>query len=71
MAYIATAKSEFSFATTIARPFRAVWNFLLLVAEAHPRMQSVNKLNALSDAELEARGTTRSDEVRRIFVGYV
>jgi hypothetical protein len=71
MAYIATAKSDFSLAATVARPFRAVWNFMLLVAEAHPRMHAVNKLNALSDAELEARGTNRSDEVRRIFVGYI
>lgn len=71
MAYLATAKSEFSLAATLARPFRAVWNFMLMVAEAHPRMQQVNKLNAMSDAELEARGTNRSDEVRRIFVGYL
>jgi uncharacterized protein YjiS (DUF1127 family) len=71
MAFITTAKSEFSLAATLARPFRGVWNFLVLVAEAHPRMEAVNKLNALSDADLEARGTTRSDEVRRIFAGHL
>jgi uncharacterized protein YjiS (DUF1127 family) len=71
MAFISTVKSDFSLTATLARPFRAVGNFLILAAEAHPKMRLVNKLNELSDAELEARGTTRSDEVRRIFGGYM
>lgn len=70
MAYITTAKPAHSLSSLIARPFVAFWNFLILLAEAHPKMNAVNKLNTLTDEQLEERGTTRSDEVRRIFAGH-
>lgn len=69
MAYITTTKPTLSFASLAARPFIAFWNFLILLAEAHPKMAAVNKLNAQSDEDLAARGTDRSAEVRRIFAG--
>lgn len=69
MAYLTTAKPAISLSGIIARPFVAVWNFMLMLAEAHPKMTAVNKLNAMSDEQLAARGTTRADEVRRIFAG--
>jgi hypothetical protein len=67
MAYITTTKPALSLGSIVARPFVAIWNFLIMLAEANPRMAAIAKLNALSDAELEARGTDRSAEVRRIF----
>lgn len=70
MAYINTVKPTISLSGIITRPLAAVWNFLTLIAEAHPRMEAINKLNALSDEQLAERGTTRHDEVRRIFGGH-
>ncbi|MBL4917101.1 DUF1127 domain-containing protein [Szabonella alba] len=52
---------------TLARPFLAIWNVLLMIAEHGPRMDEVRKLNATSDEELAARGLTRASEVQRIF----
>ncbi|WP_156215160.1 hypothetical protein [Pseudorhodobacter antarcticus] len=46
-----------------------MFNVLIAVAEAHPKMQEVSRLNAQTDAQLAARGTTRENEVRRIFAG--
>lgn len=50
----------------IAAPFVAVGQFLVLLAEASPRMRALEKLNRVSDADLAARGLTRDGEVRRI-----
>ena len=51
----------------LAAPFKAVANGLIALAEAGPRMQEINRLNAQSDAQLAAQGKTRDGEVRRIF----
>lgn len=40
---------------------------LVRMAEAGPRMEAVRRLNAMSDDDLEARGVTREEMVRRIF----
>lgn len=69
MAYINTAKPTLSLGGILARPFVAVWNFMIMVAEAHPKMDAINKLNRLSDDQLAARGTSREAEIRRIFAG--
>tara|TARA_R110002124_G_scaffold215171_1_gene381103 strand:+ start:464 stop:703 length:240 start_codon:yes stop_codon:yes gene_type:complete len=53
----------------IVRPFSAVLKFLVMMAEANPRMKEIKKLNNTTDEQLAARGTTRSDEVHRIFNG--
>lgn len=50
-----------------ARPFRAIFHGLIVLAEADSRMVQVRKLNALTDEDLAALGTTRQDEVSRIF----
>ncbi|MBP1807472.1 DUF1127 domain-containing protein [Rubellimicrobium aerolatum] len=52
---------------TLAAPFRALWSALLLIAEAKGCMAEVERLNRLSDADLAARGTSREEQVRRIF----
>lgn len=51
----------------IAAPFRAVWRFLIHLAECSHMGQQVERLNSLSDEELAARGLTREGEIRRIF----
>lgn len=52
---------------TIAAPFHAVVSFLTLMAEANSRITAVERLSRMSDADLTARGTTREEEIRRIF----
>lgn len=49
------------------RILSALGRGFVAMAEAGPRMEEVRRLNALSDADLTARGTTREAEVRRIF----
>lgn len=51
----------------LAAPFVAIGHFLVALAEAGPRMKQIEKLNAMSDADLAALGKTRDGEVRRIF----
>jgi hypothetical protein len=70
MAYTSIAKPEFRLSTAIARPFVALFDILIAMAEAHPKMQEVSALNAQTDAQLAARGTDREAEVRRIFAGH-
>jgi hypothetical protein len=67
MAYISTVKPVASLSSILARPFVAIWNFMILMAESHPKMEEVRKLNAKTDEDLAARGTSREAEVRRIF----
>ncbi len=51
----------------ITEPFKAIGRFTVQIAEADSRMQAVARLNAMTEAELEAKGLTREDEIRRIF----
>ncbi len=48
-------------------PFRAVWAFLILLAENNSRMRAVQKLNDMTDEELAEKGLTRLDAVQQIF----
>lgn len=48
-------------------PFRVIGNLMVAAAETGPIMKEVNKLNALTDADLAAKGLTREGEIRRIF----
>lgn len=56
-----------SIASTLTAPFRAIGRGLIALAEAGPRAAQLRRLSETSDAQLVARGTTRADEVRRIF----
>lgn len=69
MAFITTNKPALSLGNLAARPFTGFWNFLIVLAEAHPKMEAVNRLSEQTDEQLAARGTDRSAEVRRIFAG--
>lgn len=44
-----------------------IWNGLIQLAESGTRAQALKKLSQISDSELEARGTTRYEIVRKIF----
>ncbi len=63
------ADRNYSLGRLLTAPFGAAWKGLVARAVAGPRLEQVRKLNALSDVYLAARGTTRADEVRRIFGG--
>lgn len=69
MAFITTDKPVLRLSTLALRPFVWIWNALIAISEAHPKLAEVNKLNTQTDADLAARGTTREDEIRRIFSG--
>ena len=63
MAFTSTQSAGFSF----PNPFRAIWNGLIMLAEANPRMKEIEKLNNTSDEELAKLGLERADVVRHIF----
>lgn len=67
MTFITAEKPALRLSAIAFRPFAWVWNLLVAISEAHPKMAQVNKLNAQTDEELAALGTTREAEVRRIF----
>lgn len=49
-----------------AAPFRALGDLLVRMAEVTPYARALDLLNATSDEDLRARGTTRAAEIRRI-----
>jgi hypothetical protein len=69
MAFTTSTTNSVHVLDILARPFVMVWNFLVLLAEAGPLTDKINKLNATSDEELAARGVTRADEIQRLFAG--
>ena len=54
------------FAILVA-PFRAVFDVLVHIAEASPRMREIQRLQAMSDEDLAARGLTREGIVQHVF----
>ncbi|WP_232816608.1 DUF1127 domain-containing protein [Paracoccus zhejiangensis] len=62
-----TANPVASIASTLTAPFRAIGRGLIALAEAGPRAAALRRLSQQTDAQLAACGTTRADEVRRIF----
>ncbi|MBT0956421.1 DUF1127 domain-containing protein [Alphaproteobacteria bacterium KMM 3653] len=57
--------------SVLAVPFRAVGNFFMAVAEASSLHHRVEKLSALSDEELAAKGLAREDIVSHVFRNYI
>ena len=51
----------------LTAPFRAIGAGLVALADNSSHMRQVEKLHAISDAQLEAAGTTRTEQVQRIF----
>lgn len=64
----ANAKPIFSnVLQVVAAPVIAIGSFLNMLAATRFRMEETKRLNAMSDADLAARGLTRAGEVDRIF----
>ena len=59
-------KTPAAILSALAAPFAASGRLMVQLAEANPRMQALERLNRVSDAELAARGLTRDGEIRRI-----
>ena len=71
MAFFDVAQSRsFGFATgwaVVSAPFRMIGRGMIALAEASDRMEKIKRLHETTDAQLAAAGTTRADEVKRIF----
>lgn len=50
----------------LAAPFVAIGRFMVLLAEANPKMRELNRLSQFTDEELVSKGLTREAEIRRI-----
>lgn len=50
----------------LGAPFNAIGRALVRAADNSAQMQQVRRLHDVSDAQLAARGTTRTAEIRRI-----
>ncbi|MDV4143499.1 hypothetical protein [Shimia sp. FJ5] len=50
-----------------AAPFNAIGKAMIRLAESNSRMQEVNYLNGLTDAELNKRGIKRSEIAHHVF----
>jgi uncharacterized protein YjiS (DUF1127 family) len=51
---------------TVSTSVSGLWSRLVALAEARPEARAINRLNAMSDEDLAARGLTRAGEARRI-----
>ncbi|SNR34700.1 hypothetical protein [Puniceibacterium sediminis] len=67
MAIAATNTPSNSIGHTLTGAFDGIINFLVRIAESNGRMKAVERLNAMSDAELAARGLKREEIVRHVF----
>ncbi|CUH54017.1 DUF1127 domain-containing protein [Shimia sp. R11_0] len=61
------SSAPLSLGKILAAPFVAIGNFLVAMMENNSRVQHVQALNALSDAELAERGLKRDDIVAHVF----
>ncbi|MGY9046200.1 hypothetical protein P775_25715 [Puniceibacterium antarcticum] len=67
MSIAATTSTSTSIGHSVGNFFEGILNFLVRIAESNGRMKAVERLNAMSDAELAARGLQREDIVRHVF----
>lgn len=51
----------------IGAGFAAIGRFLVYIAEAQSRVEQVKRLDAMSDAQLKARGIRRDQIVHHVF----
>lgn len=56
-------------ANPVARVFNRIWDGLVFLGESGAQAQALKRISETSDAEFEARGTTRAEAVRRVFGG--
>lgn len=62
-----TAPAVFEILAVLAKPFTALGKALIAYGDRNSRYATLNKLLALSDAELAQRGLKRDHLVRRAF----
>ena len=67
MAYITNTAVRGSAFAPVARFFQIIGDALVRIAESNGRLRHVRALEAMSDAELAARGLKREDIVRHVF----
>jgi len=66
-ATLSAPRRSASFFAAIAGFFKSVGISLVVAAESQTRMQKIERLQALSDAELAERGLTRDAIVQHVF----
>ncbi|MDA5556612.1 DUF1127 domain-containing protein [Shimia sp. MMG029] len=66
-----TSAAPFALGKLLAAPFRAIGNGLIALAENNSRVQQIETLNAMSDAQLAERGLRREEIVRHVFRDYM
>ncbi|MEJ6479579.1 MAG: DUF1127 domain-containing protein [Octadecabacter sp.] len=62
-----TTTGAFDLWAAVQRPFKAVFNGMITLAESDSRLKAVRKLQEISDEELATLGLDRQVEIRRIF----
>ena len=62
-----TAPTALGILNLLAKPFTALGKGLVAIAETNTRYQTLNKLMALSDAELVKRGLNRDQLVHHVY----
>lgn len=67
MAHITFTPTVTPITEFLMRPLRAVGNFMVAIMESNSRIQLVDKLNAMSDAELAELGVKRDEIVHHVF----
>ena len=69
MAHVQTEIETQSFGDKIIAPGRAFGAFLVRLSESNVRVRELERLSALSDAELARIGVAREDIVRHVYRG--
>ena len=64
---MAHATTHFSAPGLALSFFKSAWTMLVTIGESSARARMIRELSAMSDEELEARGLTRQDIVKRVF----
>lgn len=59
--------THISFTGILDRMSEGLTRGLTFLVENNPRYRQISAINAMSDAELTRRGTTRADLMRRVF----
>ncbi|AKS46733.1 hypothetical protein SAMN05444287_1856 [Octadecabacter temperatus] len=67
MAYTSTHQVSEGLLNILARPFVAIGNMLVALAEASTMAQEAKRVADMSDADLEAAGLTREQAIAEVF----
>lgn len=62
-----SSAAPFSLFKLLAAPFRAIESGMISIMESNSRIQQVDRLQSMSDAQLAARGIKRDEIVQYVF----